>query len=181
VTALGLADELGTTDRTLRRLAELGTIRSDGAGGGLRKALPLEESYLRAHWQLLSRLREALRTEPRVTAALLFGSVARGDDTAVSDVDLVVALEGGVSSRDLRRLSTRLSRKVERAVDLFNLDDLLGEPERLGPVLDEGRPVVDRALVWPQLRVLRRRWARSRGRSERRTGRVRQAARSTPA
>src|SRR5258708_8195194 len=92
-----LARERGRTDRTLRRLADTGAIRSNAARGGLRRAIASEESYLRDHWELLRSLRAALRTEPRVTAALLFGSTARGDDGPGSDVDLIVAVDGDPS------------------------------------------------------------------------------------
>ena len=70
---MSLADELGTTDRTLRRLAEVGTIRSGDARGGLRKALLLEESYLRAHWEVLIRAR-AIENQAFVVAS---GQVGR--------------------------------------------------------------------------------------------------------
>jgi len=155
-----LARELGTTDRTLRRLAGVGTIRSHGTRPGLRRALPAEAPYLRGHWKLLSGLRAALRTEPKVLAALLFGSVATGHDSPSSDIDLVVAVESDPSLRDLNDLRRRIEGTVGRTVDLFVLDDLLAEPERLGPILDEARPIVDRACVWPQLQDLRRKLSR---------------------
>jgi predicted nucleotidyltransferase len=160
VTVADLARELGTTDRTLRRLAEVGTI-----GGGrrsLRRALPDEAAYLRDHWQLLSTLRAALRTEPKVMAALLFGSVAAGTDTPASDLDLIVALDGEPTLRELLQLRERIATKVGRRVDLFNLADLQAEPERLAPIVAEARPVVDRAAVWPRLRAHRRRRSRRR-------------------
>jgi predicted nucleotidyltransferase len=80
---------------------------------------------------LLSDLRAALRTEPRVVAALLFGSAAVGNDTPQSDVDLAVAFDGEHVLTDLIRLRIRLSRKIGRRVDLFDIDDLMLEPELL--------------------------------------------------
>jgi predicted nucleotidyltransferase len=91
-----------------------------------------------------------------VLAAFLFGSVATGHDSASSDIDLVVAVENDPSLRDLNDLRIRIERTVGRPVDLFVLDDLLAEPDRLGPILDDARPIVDRACVWPQLQGLRR-------------------------
>ena len=120
------------------------------------------------HWQVLTDLRAALRTEPSVVAALVFGSVATGADTPSSDVDLVVALQGEPSLGELRRLGDRIARKIGRRVDLFNLDDLLAEPDRLAPVVDEARPVVDRAYVWPRLVAHRRRLGRRRPKAARR-------------
>jgi predicted nucleotidyltransferase len=167
MTVVDLARELGTTDRTLRRLAEVGTIRSTRARGGSAKAVLREAPYLESHWQLLRQLRAALRTEPKVVAALLFGSVARGEDTPASDVDLVVALDGDPTLVQLNRLRKRIARKLDRTVDLFNLDDLVAQPELLDPIIDEARPVVDRASVWPRLLAFRRRRTR-RGRTTRR-------------
>src|SRR5207247_1937616 len=62
-----LARELKTTDRTLRRAVELGTLRA--ARPSPRKVVlsVAERAYLRRHWGLLSALREALRTEPAVS------------------------------------------------------------------------------------------------------------------
>ncbi|HEY4024967.1 MAG TPA: nucleotidyltransferase domain-containing protein [Candidatus Dormibacteraeota bacterium] len=160
MTVIDLARELGTTDRTLRRLAEVGTIRSHHARGGRAKAVLHEAHYLESHWQLLSQLRAALRTEPGVVAALVFGSVARGEDTSSSDVDLVVALDGDPTLVQLNRLRKRIAGKIERRVDLFVLSDLLAQPELLDPIIDEARPVVDRASVWPRLLAFRRRRSR---------------------
>jgi predicted nucleotidyltransferase len=165
-----LARELGTTDRTLRRLAALGTVRSGHRRGRPARAVLQEESYLKDHWALLSQLRAALRTEPSVVAAVLFGSVAAGTDSPESDVDLAVAIDGDHDLTDLHQLRVRLSTKVGRRIDLFDLDDLMAEPELLASVLDEGRPVVDRAYVWARLRGARRALLRRRagGRERRR-------------
>ena len=51
-----------------------------------------EREFLRRSWQLLSLLRKALRTEPTVALAVLFGSAARGEMHSESDVDVLVAL-----------------------------------------------------------------------------------------
>src|SRR5256885_11010815 len=98
-----LARELGTTDRTLRRLAEVGTIGARHGRRSLRRVLSDEEPYLRSHWDLLSQLRAALRTEPRVVAALLFGSAAVGTDTASSDPDLLAATDDQPTLRHLQQ------------------------------------------------------------------------------
>jgi predicted nucleotidyltransferase len=115
-----------------------------------------EASYLRDHWALLSQLRAALRTEPRVVAALLFGSMALGTDTPASDVDLAVAIDGDHDLTYLYRLQRRLSARIGRRIDLFDLEDLIVQPELLVSVMDEARPVVDRTHVWPRLRAARR-------------------------
>jgi len=44
-------------------------------------------------------LREALAAEPRIKAAFIYGSVAKGGETAASNIDL--ALIGVIQPRDL--------------------------------------------------------------------------------
>jgi predicted nucleotidyltransferase len=146
-----LAGELGTTDRTLRRLADTGTLRVSRRGRGHRHASPAEQAYLRSHWQLLSALREALRTERRVRAAIVFGSVARGDDRIGSDIDLLIDEEGESNLSERRHLKERLAAKLQRKIDLFYLADLVEQPAILGPIVGEARPIVDRGSVWPRL------------------------------
>jgi predicted nucleotidyltransferase len=150
-----LANELGTSDRTLRRLAESGVVRSSPRASG-HHPLPIAEvEWLRDHWRVVSELRRALRSEPSVRAALLFGSVARGTDTPASDIDLVVDLKS-VDQMELRELRRRLSSKVRRSIDLFALSDLEAEPELLLPIMSYARPIVDRAGVWKRLAQQRR-------------------------
>lgn len=85
-----LADELGAEERTLRRAVAQGTIHCRRQGPRRIKLSPGEADYLREHWELLLGLRKALRTEPKVRLAVLYGSVARGHEDADSDLDLMV-------------------------------------------------------------------------------------------
>ena len=87
-----LADELGADARTLRRAAADGTIRCERVSARRQRVEEDERRYAMEHWPLLSTLRRALRTEPNVRLAVLYGSVARGDDTPDSDLDLLVSL-----------------------------------------------------------------------------------------
>jgi predicted nucleotidyltransferase len=48
----------------------------------------------------------------------VFGSVARGEERADSDVDFLVSLEPGRSLLDLARLELRLERLLGRPVDV---------------------------------------------------------------
>ena len=48
----------------------------------------------------------------------VFGSVARGEEGAESDVDFLVALEPGRTLLDLARLELRLERLLGRRVDV---------------------------------------------------------------
>src|SRR5438876_9713205 len=88
----GLANELGTSGRTLRRAAARGAIRCRRATERRIVVPPQEYDYVRRHWPLFDRLLDALRTQPNVRLAVLFGSVARGEESADSDLDLAVEL-----------------------------------------------------------------------------------------
>lgn len=100
------------SDRTLRRAIGQGALRAVRPTPRTLQMPLSERDYVRRKWPLLSRLRGALRTEPNVRFALLFGSVATGADTPASDVDILV---------DLRDAS------LERVVDLVaKLEETLG-------------------------------------------------------
>src|SRR5262245_14498650 len=86
-----LANKLGVDERTLRRAVSQGALRAHRPGPRRLRLAPGEEEYLRSHWQLLANLRNALRTQRRVRLAVLYGSLARGDEDADSDLDLLVS------------------------------------------------------------------------------------------
>ena len=151
-----LARELGAEERTLRRAASQGTLRAHRPGPRRLRFAPGEREYLRAHWQLLSRLRGALRTERGVRLAVLYGSLARGEEDADSDLDLLVSLAGDRLTPGLD-LAVRLERVSGRRVDIAHLPRVeVGAPLLLERVLDEGRVLVDRDGDWPALRERRR-------------------------
>jgi predicted nucleotidyltransferase len=103
---------------------------------------------------MLATLREALRTERDVRAAVLAGSMARGDERPDSDIDLVVALDSELAL-DRTRLAMRLGRKLGREVDVASLDLVAANPLSLLQLIDEGRVIVDRDEIWPELREKR--------------------------
>lgn len=82
----------------LSRLAEQGVVRMEVAGAAnlyrLNRehiAAPVAASLLDLRPEFLRRLRESIEGwEAQPLAAVLFGSVARGDATAASDVDLLI-------------------------------------------------------------------------------------------
>ncbi|HEY7951390.1 MAG TPA: nucleotidyltransferase domain-containing protein, partial [Solirubrobacteraceae bacterium] len=84
------ASELGCSERTLRRYINGGMLRGRRLARGQLELPQAEAAYLRGHWGLLSRLMALLRTERDVRLAVLFGSTATGEDTPVSDVDVLV-------------------------------------------------------------------------------------------
>ncbi len=151
-----LAGDLGAEERTLRRAAAQGALRAYRPRPRQLRLAPGEREYLHSHWQLLFELRRALRTERRVRLAVLYGSVARGDEDAGSDLDLLVSL---ADDRPAARseLAIALQRVVGRQIDVADLARVEAEaPLLLDRVLDEGRVLIDRDGCWQQLRGRRR-------------------------
>jgi len=151
-----LAADLGVEERTLRRAAAQGTIHCRRSGPRKLRLAPGETEYLRDHWTILSDLRRALRTERRVRLAVLYGSFARGDEDAGSDLDLLVSFADGPPTR-ASDLAADLGRAVGRRVDVAHLSRIEPEaPLLLDRVLDEGRVLADRDGLWQPLRARRR-------------------------
>lgn len=156
-----IARELGADERTLRRAAERGAIRCRRPGPRKLEITEGERKYLRTHWGLLHALTRALRTEPNVRLAVLYGSVARGDERRDSDVDVLVEfgeeLPGAAGA-----LAMRLEHAVGRGVDVTRLRRArVSAPLLVLQVLDEGRVLVDRDELWSALLRERRRIARA--------------------
>jgi predicted nucleotidyltransferase len=151
-----LALDLGVEERTLRRAASLGTLRCHRSRPRRLRLLPGEREYLRGHWPLLSQLRGALRTERHVRLAVLYGSLARGEEDAGSDLDLLVSFAADRPASPLR-LAAPLQHLTGRKVDVADLTRIEADaPLLLGRVLDEGRVLVDRDERWQDLRNRRR-------------------------
>jgi predicted nucleotidyltransferase len=171
-----LARELGVDARTLRRAAADGTIQCERVGARRQLVSDDERLYAAGHWPLLSMLRRALRTEPNVRLAVLYGSVARGDDTADSDVDLLVRLQEDRPDAAVK-LAMRLERAVGREVDVARLNRVQDTaPLLLLRAVDEGRVVLDRDQEWAGLRMRRSAIA---GRASRAHGARRRRARAS--
>ena len=149
-----LADELGTTDRTLRRAVRSGLVRGERPSPRRVEIGVDERVYLRGHWSALAGLKAALRTEPNVRTAVLFGSVARGDDRGESDVDILVDLERAAPAARLD-LRHRLEAAIGRPVQLVESRAAERSPVLLAEILRDGRPLVDRAGGWESLRSRR--------------------------
>lgn len=159
-----LAGALGAPERTVRRAVATGSIRSRRLSQRRLRLAEGELAYLRRNWGLLTELRSALRTEQHVRVAILAGSMARGDDHGLSDIDLVVGLDSD-QALDRLKLAMRLREKLGREVDVANLEQVLDDPLSLLQVLDEGRVIVDRVDLWQELNgrraAIRKRAARS--------------------
>lgn len=152
MTELGsLAEQLGVSERTLRRAANEGGLRVDRPSPRVLR-LPLKESaYIRRRWPLLAALRGALRTERNVRFALLFGSAATGDDSEGSDVDVLVDLQDPSLNRVLD-LERKLAEAAGRPVDVVRLRDAEAQPSFFVAALDVGRVLADRDGIWRALR-----------------------------
>jgi len=147
-----IAREIGADERTLRRAASRGTLRCRRSRPRHLELDGAEHAYLKTHWALLSRLTQALRTEPNVSMAALYGSTARGDDGPDADVDLLVALRDPAAPGGVPALAARLEQAVGRHVDVAVLDRAREQtPQLLLHALDDGRVLVDREDQWRDL------------------------------
>jgi predicted nucleotidyltransferase len=150
-----LAHELGAHERTLRRAAQDGMVRCERVGPRRRLVSEDERRYAVGHWPLLAGLRRALRTEPNVRLAVVYGSVARGDDTQDSDLDVLVSLAEDRPDAAVK-LAVRLERALGVEVDVARLNRVWDTASLLLlQAVDEGRVVLDRDGQWTQLRARR--------------------------
>jgi predicted nucleotidyltransferase len=148
------AKRIGCSERTLRRYINGGLLRGRRVAGGQLELSHVEEVYLRGHWTLFGRLMAALRTERDVRLAVLFGSTATGEDTPVSDVDLLI-----VHRRTEVMVHMGLRRRLRHAlgtpVDIVTLEQAETQPSLLADVLREGRVLIDREDLWSSLQLRR--------------------------
>jgi predicted nucleotidyltransferase len=144
------AQKVGCNERTLRRYIDSGLLRGRRVAGGELELSHAEEAYLRGHWALISKLMGALRTERDVRLAVLFGSTATGEDSPVSDVDLLVVHRRaeGMAHAGLR---LRLRRALGIRVDTVTLAQAEAQPSLLADVMREGRVLIDRDDLWDSL------------------------------
>ena len=154
-----LARHLDVPERTLRRAATEGLVRGRRTSARRYETSLREEAYLRRHWPLLRALRDALRTEPNVRLAVLFGSQATGDGTERSDIDLIVALTDRSAARGAQ-LTGRLERRLGRDVQAVRLQDAERTPSLMVDALEHGRVLVDRDGRWPALQAREATWRR---------------------
>jgi predicted nucleotidyltransferase len=148
------AQKIGCSERTLRRYVNVGLLRGRRVARGQLELSHAEEVYARGHWTLLSKLMGALRTERDVRLAVLFGSMATGEDTPISDVDLlIVHRRSGVMVQAGLRI--RLRHALGMPVDVVMLEQAEAQPSLLADVLREGRVLIDRDDLWEGLRQRR--------------------------
>lgn len=146
-----LAEQVGVSERTLRRAVNQGTLRASRRSPRALEIPVSERAYAKRAWPLLSALKGALRTEQGVRLAVLFGSTATGHDTNASDVDLLVELRDESLER-IADLAAKLTAAVGRPVQLVRRHDAEAESLFLADVVAYGRVLVDRERLWPELR-----------------------------
>lgn len=135
----------------MRRAVTDGTIHCDRLSPRRQSVDDREHAYALTHWPILAKLRKLLRTEPNVRLAVLYGSMALGEDTPMSDIDLLVSFaedhpESGI------KLAVRLERGLGREVDIARLNRIRETaPLLLLQVIDDGRVVIDRDHLWTAL------------------------------
>ena len=146
-----LAKEVGVHGRTLRRAAGRGLLKASRQGSRTVVLPASERSYVRAYWPLIGGLLEALRKQPNIRLAVLFGSVARGEAGEESDLDLLVEF-GRDDYRAHAEAAAALEQAAGRRVQMVGLGDAARAPLLLADVLRDGRVLVDRDDRWPTLK-----------------------------
>lgn len=160
--------------KALERLVRQGIVERQAAGAAYLYSLNRE--HLAARWveglaglsrQLVERLRENLESwRPKPAVALLFGSVARGEATQDSDLDLLLIRPDSVDGDDLtwrgqvlelQRAATAWTGNEARVIEYAEqeLADLAGKEPVLEQAATEGIELVG------SLRVFRRALRRS--------------------
>lgn len=148
-----LADDVGVNERTLRRAVGDGLIRAQRPSSRQLLLSDREAEWVRLHWPLVAQLRSALRTEPNLELAVLFGSAARGDDVAgTSDVDLLVGLRRSYPGA-LEALRVRLNGQLAAQVQIVPVHAARRNQRLLVEILRDGRPLVDRERSWPHMQA----------------------------
>lgn len=142
--------------RELKKLADAGLVRSERIGN-LRKFQANAESPVHGELVALTRktlgveplLREALEPlAPKLEAAFIYGSVAKGTDTAKSDVDVMLVGKNLLLSKVLELLvpvEAQLGRKI---------NPTLLTPVEFNRRRGERDSFVNRILAQPTLRLL---------------------------
>lgn len=113
---------VGTVRQELQRLVRIGLVSSERDGNRVYFAANPAHPLYNVMTELVVKtdgvagiLNEALKGEPSVEVAFIFGSVAKGAANAASDVDLMVI--GEVGLRRLAKLISGVSEKVGREVN----------------------------------------------------------------
>jgi predicted nucleotidyltransferase len=143
----------GAVQRELARLEEAGIVTSARVGNQKHfQANPASPIYEELRGLILKTtgladiLRDALDgLAKEIRAAFIFGSVAKGEDTARSDVDLMVVSDS-VAYLDLFLSLTEVERQIGRTVN-----PTIYTPNELETRVREGNAFVTKVLKQPKL------------------------------
>jgi uncharacterized protein len=94
-------------------------------------------------------LRDVLTRFPSLVQALVFGSVARGQPRADSDLDIAVAANQALTAAEKMDIIAALAQRTGRPVDLIDLK-VVAEP-LLGQILRHGRRLFGSDNAYGQL------------------------------
>ena len=130
----------------LDELARAGLVIQERIGRAVVNTLnrehilaPLIESAVGLRDVIIRKVTTIIREEaPRATRALLFGSVARGEDTAASDVDLAIVWpdDVDVDERDVSKISARVTALTGNVCEPFVMSETeFQQIERTAPAL----------------------------------------------
>jgi predicted nucleotidyltransferase len=150
-----IATQLGTNKWALYRAVNRGAIRCFRPSPRSLEFPPGEIDYLREHWEILSTLIQAFSTEPNVKLAVLYGSLARGDENSDSDADVLIDFyKEDVTS--ISSIAMRLGNVLGRSVDIAQLSHIkTGFPLLLLQAIDDGRVMIDKDNMWKGLQTSR--------------------------
>lgn len=93
-----------------------------------------------ANFPLKQTVTTALRLQPDIVLAILFGSVAEGKERADSDIDIAIDVGRTLAAKEKISLISRLAEITGRPVDLIDLHTV-GEP-LLGQILQHGERIL---------------------------------------
>lgn len=106
----------------------------------------MSEKFSRA---IDEQLREVLTHFPQITLAVLFGSVAAGNQRENSDLDIAVAAKRVLTAQERIALISALAEQIGRPVDLIDLNTV-SEP-LLGQIVRHGRRILGSDAMYGDL------------------------------
>ncbi|MCR4433627.1 MAG: nucleotidyltransferase domain-containing protein [Caldiserica bacterium] len=140
-----MIDEPLTAVRRELLLLEKGGILVSSKEGGrlyfkLNRTFPFFDELKRIIYGAIAlgdALRERLQNFSSIEVAFIYGSVAKGEETAKSDIDLMVV--GGISEKELHNVISKIEREIEREINYT-----LMTPQEFRTRIKSGDPFLER-------------------------------------